>query len=127
MTPLRLRNAAWMVPAYLTLGLMTLVLNLLLGEVVGVVAGIVLTTLGALAVGGTPVVVETHEVQLKNFLRMTIRRRPIAGLADLRVDGTRLIRVSDGRKIAAIGPAAVRPEDVAVLREAIEQSGGVPL
>lgn len=127
MTPVELRTAGWMAPAYLTLGLFTLAMNLVLGEGFGMFFGAFLVVMGLLALNGVLVVVEPHQVRIKNPFRMTIRRRPIAGLADLRIDGTRLIRVSDGRKVAGIGPAAVRPDDVAALRAAIEQCGGVAL
>lgn len=81
--------------------------------------GTLFVVLGVLMITGTCVVVAPDLVQVKNPLRMTLKRVPVHGLHDLRLDNKKLHRASDGKKIVSLGLASVRNDDVDVLRQAI--------
>lgn len=121
--PLRIRFSLTLALLFLSLGLLLLVFGALNDRVPNLVLGALLTLLGGLQLTGTAVIVGEQEVELKNPLRMTVRRTPIGGLADLSVDRSRLVRASDGRRITSVGAMSARAEDVEMLRRAIDEAG----
>lgn len=120
--PLRVRFSLTLALLFLSLGLLLLVFGALNDRVPNMVLGALLTLLGGLQLTGTAVIVGEQEVQLKNPLRMTVRRAPIEGLADLSIDRSRLVRSSDGKRITSVGAMSARSEDVEKLRRAIDEA-----
>lgn len=123
--PIRIRFPLGLSVAFLALGLLLLVFGLLSDRIPNAVLGALLLLLGGLQATGVAVVVDAREVVVRNALRMTVRRMPIEGWGDLRIDGSRLVRDSDGRPVTSISRAAVRAGDVERLRAAIATSGAV--
>lgn len=121
--PLRVRFSLSLALLFLSLGLLLLVFGAFNDRVPNMVLGVLLILLGGLQLTGTAVIVGEQEVELKNPLRMTVRRTPIEGLADLSVDRSRLVRASDGRRITSVGAMSARAEDVEKLRRAIDEAG----
>lgn len=121
--PLRVRFSLTLALLFLSLGLLLLVFGALNDRVPNMVLGALLTLLGGLQLTGTAVIVGEQEVELKNPLRMTVRRAPIEGLADLSIDRSRLVRASDGKRITSVGAMSARSEDVEKLRRAIDEAG----
>jgi hypothetical protein len=107
------------------LGGVLFVLGLATDGVLQIVLGILFVLLGVLHLVGTAVVVGPHEVQVKNPLQITMKRVPISSMADLRLDGKVLRRVSDDKKVQNLGWGSARASDVEELRARIAaaQSG----
>ncbi|MCX6401546.1 MAG: hypothetical protein NTX33_16655 [Propionibacteriales bacterium] len=121
--PVRVRFSLVLSIGFLVLGLLLLVTGLLIDRTPNLVLGGMFLLLGGLQVTGAAVMVSADEVQVKNALRMTVKRVPIAGLGDLRIDGLKLVRASDGLKITSISKVAARAEDIELLRSAIDAAG----
>lgn len=121
--PLRIRFSLGLAIAFLALGLLLLVWGLLNDRVPNAVLGALFLVLGGLQSTGAAVIVSADEVQVKNALRMTVKRVPITGVGDLRIDGLKLVRASDGLKITSISKVAARADDIDLLRNAIDAAG----
>lgn len=122
--PLRIRFSLGLAIGFLALGLLLLVFGLLNDRVPNAVLGALFLVLGGLQITGVAIVVSATEVQVKSALRTTARRVPIEGLADLRIDGLKLLRASDGLRITSISGVAARSSDVQLLRDAITETKG---
>lgn len=80
--------------------------------------GTPLLILGLLYLTRDALVVTPADVQVKNPLGMTMKRRAIASLGDLRFDGKKLIHVPSGDTVLRTG--SVNRPDVDALRAAVE-------
>lgn len=122
--PLRIRFSLALTIGFLALGLLLLVFGLLNDRVPNAVLGAMFLVLGGLQLTGVAIVISPKEVQVKSALRTTARRVPIEGLADLRIEGLKLLRASDGLRITSVSGVAARSADVELLRNAIAAAGG---
>ena len=125
MTPIRVRFPLGPALTFVVVGLLLLGAGVVAGSLPQLVAGPLTLLLGVLQLVGVAIVVEPHEVQVRNPLQMTVRRVPIVGLADLRRDGPKLLRAGDGARITGVGAFSARSADVEVLREAISRAAAV--
>ncbi|QBR94062.1 hypothetical protein [Nocardioides euryhalodurans] len=103
-------------------GALLLVLGLGTGDVLNIVLGLILGGLGLGYALGAAVVWTATELQLKSPLGTTTRRYPVAGPADLRIDGNTLVHTPSGKKVVSLGFGLDRG-DVARLREAVGGPG----
>ena len=122
--PLRIRFSLLAGILFAVLAAANLGLGALDGASSLLVLGSLLALLAVLQLFGVAVVITAEEVQVRNPLQMTVRRVRIEGLSDLRIEGSRLLRASDGRKITGLGRLSARAEDVDLLKEAM--FGGKP-
>ncbi|WP_182377145.1 hypothetical protein [Nocardioides sp. WS12] len=122
--PLRIRFPLGLAIGFLALGLLLLVWGLVNDRIPNAVLGAMFLVLGGLQYTGVAIIVGAKEVQVKSALRTTARRVPIEGLADLKIDGLKLLRASDGLRITSISGVAARSSDVEELRAAITEAGG---
>lgn len=119
MTPIRIRGPVWAAVLNLAAAGMLVVLFLLGGSVVAIPIAVILVVISLGSLLGWYLSVEEHQVKVRNGYQMTVRRIPVAGPGDLHIDGTRLVRASDGKQIGGVGPWSARGTDVALLRAAI--------
>lgn len=103
MTPLIIRNGRPLFGALIAVGALLFLTSVLSSQVLGMVAGGVITLLGVLGLINPAVRVEPTEVRVCNPLGMTLRRYPVASPADLRFEGKRLLHVPTGKKIITLG------------------------
>ena len=89
--------------ALAVVGVLLALVGIAIGNVVQVVPGVLLVVLARLLAVYPAAVLEEGELQLKNSFGKTIRRFPVAGPADLRVEGNRVVHVPTGRKTARLG------------------------
>lgn len=122
MGELRIRYNPVMGVALLVVGVLLVVFNLALlhsGPPIGAITGALLAALGVMYLVGTNVVVRATELEIRSPSQLTRRLLPIAGLADLRLEGDKVFRVSDGRKLANLGWFSCRRDDIEALRAAV--------
>lgn len=74
-----------------------------------------LAALGVLMIINPMIKVESHEVQVRNPIGMTLKRYPITSAADLALEGKPLRHLPTGKRITSLGFGANRP-DVDALR-----------
>lgn len=110
--------------AFLVIGVLSVVLNLFLQQWFAMVVGVILAAVGAAFLAGPALIVKPDQVELKNAFQMTVKKVPIHGFGDLRLDDKTLYRLGDGRKIRNLGFGGARPEDLETLRVAIAAAQG---
>lgn len=101
------------------LGLAMLALGVASQRWTSLVLGFVLAALGVLYVRGTSTTITPAEVVVRSPAQMVINRVPIHGLQDLYLDGTRLHRRGDGKRIVSLGWGSAHQGDLAALRAAV--------
>lgn len=87
----------------LVVGVLLLVLSLATGEVLSIITGAILAVLGGLLMRTPIAVIEDGDLQRKNALGMTLKRFPVSGPADLRLDGNKVVHVATGKTAVSIG------------------------
>lgn len=91
-------------------GVLLLVVGLLSGNVLNILVGVLLGAFGVLTIRNPIAVITDTEVQMRNPLGMTVRRFPISGPADLRLEGTKVVHVPTGKRALSLG-FGTRPAD----------------
>ncbi len=84
-------------------GALLVVLGLATGDTLQILPGAILVLLGVLLTINPVATIEEGELRMKNAFGMTLRRFPVAGPADLRVEGKRVVHVATGKKTAPLG------------------------
>lgn len=115
MNPLTIKYNRILSIALLVIGALLLIVSLVGQQWVSVLGGAVLTLLGVMMFINPIIKVESHEVQLRNPIGMTLKRFPVTSPADLALDGNTLSHVPTGKRIASLG-FGVDGADAAALR-----------
>lgn len=97
------------------IGALLLIVSLIGQQWVSVLGGAVLVLLGVLMFINPIIKVESHEVQLRNPIGMTLKRFPVTSPADLALEGKALRHVPTGKRITSLG-FGVHGPDADVLR-----------
>lgn len=118
MPPLTIRYSRPMAITFAVLGALIALVSVLTSSWVTVAAGVVLTALGVLQLVNPMLRVEAHEVRVCNPLGMTLRRFPLTETRDLVLDGTSLLHVPTGKRVAGLGFGVHQP-DVEALRQVV--------
>lgn len=84
-------------------GVLLLLVGLLTGNILNILVGLLLGAFGVLVIRNPVAVVTDTEVQMRNPLGMTVRRFPISGPADLRVEGNKVVHVPTGKRALSLG------------------------
>ena len=116
-----LRNSRALAVVAAVVGALLLVVGVLSGALLQIVPGVLLAVLGVLMLFNPMVVFTESEVQVLSPLGFTVRRFPISGPADVRVDGNKLLHAPTGKRIASLG-FGVEAADAQRVRE---WAGGV--
>lgn len=103
MNPLTIKYNRILSFALLVIGALLLIVSLVGQQWVSVLGGAVLTLLGVMMFINPIIKVESHEVQLRNPIGMTLKRFPVTSPADLALDGNTLSHVPTGKRIASLG------------------------
>lgn len=103
MNPLTIKYNRILSIALLVIGALLLIVSLVGQQWVSVLGGAVLTLLGVMMFINPIIKVESHEVQLRNPIGMTLKRFPVTSPADLALDGNTLSHVPTGKRIASLG------------------------
>lgn len=109
----------------IVVGVLLLLVGALTGGLLQVLLGVLLGTLGVFMVLNPMVVFEDGEAQVRSPLGFTVRRFPISGPADLRVEGNKLVHVPTGKKVSSLG-FGVRKTEVEQLRAIVPGGAGHP-
>lgn len=102
----------------IVVGILLIISGLLTGNMIQLFPGVVLGTLGVLMLVNPMFVVKDGEAQVRSPLGFTVRRHPVSGPADLRIEGKRLVHVPTGKKIISVG-FGVDKKDVAQLQASL--------
>jgi hypothetical protein len=89
--------------ASLVLGVLLLVVGAATADALNIVLGVVLGGLGLGYTLGRAVVLTSTELELKSPVGLTMRRFPVSGPHDLRMDGKTLVHVPLDKKILSLG------------------------
>lgn len=106
----------------MVVGTLLLLMGLGITDWSAVLAGAVCELLGALMLVNPILVVQDGSAQVRNPLGMTVRRFPVSGPEDLRVEGKRLVHVATGKKVASLGLGVHKP-DVERVRAMVPGTG----
>ncbi len=98
-----LRYSRTLTVSALVVGLLLLALSLATGEVLSIITGAILAVLGGLLMRTPIAVLADGDLQRKNALGMTLKRFPVAGPTDLRLEGNKVVHVPTGKTAVAIG------------------------
>lgn len=98
-----LRHAKSLTIGLMVVGGLLFALAAATGEGVSMTTGGLLLLVGALLMRTPIAVLEEGELRRKNALGMTLKRFPVAGPADLRLDGTKVVHVATGKTAATLG------------------------
>ncbi|SJM60012.1 hypothetical protein CZ771_11450 [Actinomycetales bacterium JB111] len=99
MLPIKVRFATWFSVTMLVVGVLLSVSGVLTERYISLFPGIVLVLVGVLSMINPAYVVEAHEVQVRNMLGMTLKRLPLRGPLDLRVDEKAVWFVPTGKRV----------------------------
>lgn len=99
MLPIKVRFATWFSVTMLIVGVLLSVSGVLTERYISLFPGIVLVLVGVLSMINPAYVVEPHEVQVRNMLGMTLKRLPLRGPLDLRVDEKAVWFVPTGKRV----------------------------
>jgi hypothetical protein len=99
MLPIKVRFAKWFSLTMLIVGALLCLSAVLTERYISLFPGIVLALVGVLSMINPAYVVEPHEVQVRNMLGMTLRRLPLRGPLDLRVDEKAVWFVPTGKRV----------------------------
>lgn len=91
-------------------GVLLLLVGLLTANVLNILVGLLLGAFGVLTMRNPIAVITDTEVQMRNPLGMTVRRFPISGPSDLRVEGSKVVHVPTGKRALSLG-FGTRPAD----------------
>lgn len=103
-------------------GVLLLLVGLLTGNVLNILVGLLLGAFGVLVLRNPIAVVTETEMQIRNPLGMTVRRFPVSGPADLRIEGNKVIHVPTGKRALSLG-FGTRPEDAEKVRSFVGGTG----
>ena len=103
-------------------GVLLLLVGLLSGTVLNIFVGLLLGAFGVLTIRNPIAVITETEVQMRNPLGMTVRRFPISGPADLRIEGNKVIHAPTGKRAMSLG-FGTRPADAEKVRSFVTGTG----
>ncbi len=103
-------------------GVLLLLVGLLSGNVLNILVGLLLGAFGVLTIRNPIAVITETEVQMRNPLGMTVRRFPISGPEDLRIEGNKVIHAPTGKRAMSLG-FGTRPADAEKVRSFVTGTG----
>lgn len=122
MQPLDLKYNRILSLALMVIGALLLIVSLLSQQWISVLAGAVLVVLGVLTFINPVIRVESHEVQLRNPIGMTLKRYPVTSPADLALEGKTLRHLPTGKRITSLGFGVHGPDADALRAQLSGQS-----